>query len=337
MDAVGSIAKSVFEALFRLGTNNALPGYFIALCIALIFTFSRTRSGRSISLAVLRRAILPSRIWRSASGRADLAFALFSFTLAGAAYGWAILAEPNIRSTVSSALSQQFGATGHWIGRGPAIAVTTVALYLAYELGYWLDHYLKHHVEFLWRFHAVHHSAESLSPLTNFRMHPVDSIIFGNILVIVGGFAAGVLDYGLGQTAQTFAIDGMNALMLIAFVLLSTLQHSHFWITFPGRWGRVFLSPAHHQIHHSTDPAHFNSNLGSTLAIWDWLFGTLTLPARSRQAMRFGVDGIVSPHGLRSTIVMPFVESAAVFLRWIRNLRGALPRIGSKKLPQQLM
>jgi sterol desaturase/sphingolipid hydroxylase (fatty acid hydroxylase superfamily) len=62
------------------------------------------------------------------------------------------------------------------------------------------------------------------------------------------------------------------------------------WIAFTGLWGRLFLSPAHHQIHHSTNPIHFDKNLGSCLGIWDWLFGTLYVPGRTREKLRFGVE-----------------------------------------------
>src|SRR5579864_3884782 len=107
MNALGSVGEDVLKGLFRVGTNNALPGYFVALSIVLAFTFSRSRKGRSISPAVLRRAIFPKRIWASGSGRADIAFALFGFTLSGAAYGWAILAVPAVRTTVSNVLADQ--------------------------------------------------------------------------------------------------------------------------------------------------------------------------------------------------------------------------------------
>jgi hypothetical protein len=55
-------------------------------------------------------------------------------------------------------------------------------------------------------------------------------------------------------------------------------------------WGRLFLSPAHHQIHHSDNPAHFDRNLGSSLAVWDWLFGTLYVPQRQPEKVSFGVE-----------------------------------------------
>ena len=67
-----------------------------------------------------------------------------------------------------------------------------------------------------------------------------------------------------------------NVIVLALFFLIGHLQHTHVWIAFTGVWGRIILSPAHHQIHHSTNPAHLpTTNLGSFLAIWDWMFGTL--------------------------------------------------------------
>jgi hypothetical protein len=43
-------------------------------------------------------------------------------------------------------------------------------------------------------------------------------------------------------------------------------------------------------VHHSSDPVHFNKNLGSCLAVWDWVFGTLHVPAKTPGRLRFGVE-----------------------------------------------
>ena len=209
------------------------------------------------------------------------------------------------------------------IQHGAQMAMTTVALFLGYEFAYWLDHYLSHRVPILWHFHAVHHSAESLSPLTTFRVHPVDTIVFSNIAGLTLGSILAVLDFLFGGHSADFKIGGTNALLLIGFMLLTTLQHSHFWISFQGIWGKLFISPAHHQIHHSDDPAHFNTNLGSTLAIWDWIFGTLYLPAPKREKLVFGVAGMPQPHGLATTMLRPFSEAA-------RELRRPADHAGSR-------
>src|SRR6185436_15808177 len=154
-------------------------------------------------------------------------------------------------------------------------AMTTIVLFLAYELGYWTYHYLSHRVPFIWEFHRVHHTAEVLSPITNFRVHPVDTILFQNFMAIVIGVTGGAVSYVLNTPLSFFNVNGINVILL-AFVFVTVhLQHSHFWIAITGPLGRVFMSPAHHQFHHSDNPIHFDKNFGSCLAVWDWMFGTL--------------------------------------------------------------
>ena len=109
--------------------------------------------------------------------------------------------------------------------------------------------------------------------------------------------------------------------MLVAFIHLYVhLQHTHVWIVFRGALGRVFLSPAHHQIHHSTDPAHFNKNLGSCLALWDWIFGTLHMPAKEREKLQFGVaPAYADAHTINGEFLAPFGRSFGVMFRWLRR------------------
>ena len=55
---------------------------------------------------------------------------------------------------------------------------------------YW-GHRLQHRVDFLWRFHSIHHSAEHLDWLAAHREHPLDTlytILIVNLPVFVLGF-----------------------------------------------------------------------------------------------------------------------------------------------------
>jgi sterol desaturase/sphingolipid hydroxylase (fatty acid hydroxylase superfamily) len=185
-----------------------------------------------------------------------------------------------------------------------------VALFLAYEFAYWLDHTLCHTFPSLWEFHKVHHSAEVLSPITNFRVHPIDSLVFANIVMVCNGLVIGTLQhiFGGGRVELgTFAFAGAVSLGL---AILAQMQHSHVWLPFTGWLGRVILSPAHHQIHHSTDPAHHNKNMGNFLAIFDWAAGTLHIPSKKRPKLVFGVDGFEKPHDFKEAMLKPFADSA---------------------------
>jgi sterol desaturase/sphingolipid hydroxylase (fatty acid hydroxylase superfamily) len=44
------------------------------------------------------------------------------------------------------------------------------------EFGFYWGHRFTHQSPFLWRFHAVHHSAKDVDFLTNTRAHPVDMV-----------------------------------------------------------------------------------------------------------------------------------------------------------------
>jgi sterol desaturase/sphingolipid hydroxylase (fatty acid hydroxylase superfamily) len=93
------------------------------------------------------------------------------------------------------------------------------------------------------------------------------------------------------------------------------------WIPFTGVAGRILQSPAHHQLHHSGDPRHYDKNLGYALALWDWAFGTLAIPGKMREPIVFGL-GKENPR-FRSALgacVVPFVRFAEHVL--------AVPRSG---------
>lgn len=285
--------------------------------LAVHFAVPPTSRKRWVPVRVLARALLPSRIFRSRSGRLDIMAFLFSAFVLSTTMGWALLSSERFAEAAQGAMAAIFGDRPQW--NGPvwlAGAMLTFGVYLAYEFSYWLNHWLSHRLPILWEFHKVHHTAESLSPLTNYRVHPVDTIVFYNMVAICVGSVEGLITYGFGGRVDMWAVGSSNLAIFVSAWLLTHLQHTHLWMSFPGRLGKLLLSPAHHQIHHSADPRHYNSNLGSTLALFDWMFGTLQLPKRQRERLRFGVDGLgYDPHSLGGAVLMPFAEAASSLKR----------------------
>jgi len=298
------------------GSTFALDGLLCTLLLAAFLAVPRGR-GNMPRLGVWRRALFPNRLVASASGRADIAYFLFGLFIYGLVFGVIFSAGP-IADWVAYGLARLAGPAPAIVL--PAVvggAVLTGIFFLAYEFAYWLDHYLSHKLPILWQFHRVHHSAESLSLLTNFRVHPIDTLVFAHIVVVVSGLAQGVARYVLGPGAHGWEIGGTNVVVMAGAIGLNHLQHSHLWITLGSRWGRWLLGPAHHQIHHSTDPRHFDRNFGSVLTMWDRLFGTFHMPAARREPLRFGLeDAGLAPHGLWEALVTPFAGAVGIIGAW---------------------
>src|SRR6202020_1076726 len=271
------------------------------------FAWRRKRRDRPVILRALARAIFSRRVLLHRSTFADLAYCVIGLTTLGAILGWAVVSTSWISDGVAMLLTRGLGPAPHsrasdWLLN----TVRTVALFLAYELGFFVDHWLKHRIPALWELHKAHHSAEVLTPLVNFRVHPLDSLILANNLALFIGVIGGVAQYGLGRKAVSFTLFDQHVLRLLYIYLTAQLQHREIWIPFTGFWGRMFISPARHQLHHSADPAHFNCNMGASLAIWDWLAGSLHMPSVEPPGLAFGVSGHRhDPHGAMGLVIDP--------------------------------
>lgn len=307
--ALRFVVGSLSGLFLSLGSSFSIASLLSALCIAITYLLLSRRPGKkNVGYGVMFRALFPGWL-RRASFRADAWFLLFNLFASALLIGWTVVSSQFISDRVARALTDVFGAAhGSGLNGFANRAIVTVSLFFAYELAYWVDHYLSHRIPLLWDFHKVHHTAEVLSPLTNFRVHPVDSVVFYNIVSIFVGATGGVLSYL--QLGRPFAIGGANAILVIFIFVTVHLQHSHVWIATTGPLGRLILSPAHHQLHHSDNPIHFDKNFGSCLSLWDWLFGTLCMPERKRERLHFGVETRErAHHTAMGCLVTPFVQA----------------------------
>lgn len=325
----------LYNLLFSVGSQLSLTSLGCALIVAAaVLVVRRRRKGRRIRLRALVRALFPRRIVRSPSTVADFGYFLFNTFVYAGIFGMAAVSYQFLTNAVLGGLVVTFGqptpsSLPVWASR----SLITLMLFLAYEFGYWIDHYLKHRIPVLWELHKVHHTAEVLTPLTNFRMHPLDTWVFGNILAITAALTNGVAAYVLGDTAYQYALSGTNVILVVFIHVYVHLQHTHMWISFRGALGRIFISPAHHQVHHSTNPIHFNKNLGSCLAIWDWLFGTLYIPGKRRENLVFGVaPAYADAHTITGEFLSPIGRAFAAMLALIPKRRPRLATVDSERL-----
>ncbi|MFT5662311.1 MAG: sterol desaturase/sphingolipid hydroxylase (fatty acid hydroxylase superfamily) [Sulfurimonas sp.] len=166
------------------------------------------------------------------------------------------------------------------------VVLYTLTLFIVGDLSRYVLHRLLHTVPFLWRLHQVHHSAEVLNPLTFYRVHPFENILFALRYSLVFGLVTGTFIYIFGASIGIVEIAGANVFVFVFGILGANLRHSHI----PLRYGRflekIFTSPYMHQLHHSTK--YQNKNYGGILSIWDYMFNSLEV-GKTDEVLEFGL------------------------------------------------
>lgn len=185
-------------------------------------------------------------------------------------------------------LQQSFGDISWSFERYTLIIVYTISIWLVGDFATFILHYAMHKIPFLWRFHQVHHSATVMTPITLYRIHPVELMLNNLKSILVFGLVTGLFYYLAQGTVGIFAFLGVNVFKFIFLSLGANLRHSHVKLSFPTWLEYILISPQQHQVHHSDKPIHYDKNIGSHLAIWDWLFGTLIVSKKAGK-IRFGL------------------------------------------------
>jgi sterol desaturase/sphingolipid hydroxylase (fatty acid hydroxylase superfamily) len=186
-------------------------------------------------------------------------------------------------------LARTFGYERFTLGTTQTLILYTLTLTLLGDFTTYVIHYLMHRFEFLWEFHKIHHAATSLNPVTQYRIHPVELILVNIKETLVFGLVMGLFDYLSANQVETITYLGINVFAFIFMFFGANLRHSSVKLKYFNFLEYIFMSPYQHQIHHSNRPEHFDHNMGSKLAIWDWMFGTL-LRSRQVNKITFGIS-----------------------------------------------
>ena len=165
------------------------------------------------------------------------------------------------------------GSISEVIGASPIIVQLVLIILVADFTQYWV-HRTFHSVPFLWRFHAIHHSAEEMDWLAGSRLHLIDVLLTR------------------GLTYIPIFILGFSNAALMAYVFLVAAQATfiHANVRWQFRSLRTLVAtPAFHHWHHSADREAVDKNFAVHTPIWDLLFGTYFLP--DRWPTRYGLSG----------------------------------------------
>ena len=259
--------------LVSQGSKRVYLGYLLsAAIIAVIWLMWQRRLNFMAAVGWLFRP----QTWWSRSSRSDYRLMLLNQPLM-------LLLSPLLLSKLVLATSI-FYSLNDWVTRPlwssdvSAFWVSvlfTSCLFVVDDASRYYLHRLMHRWPALWAFHRVHHTAESLTPFTVFRTHPVEGVLFGLRSALVQGFLIGFFVFLFGDRVTLMSLLGANVFTAALNLLGSNLRHSPVPISYGKTLEAWLISPAQHQIHHSQAREHWNKNFGAFIAVWDRLGNTL--------------------------------------------------------------
>jgi sterol desaturase/sphingolipid hydroxylase (fatty acid hydroxylase superfamily) len=183
------------------------------------------------------------------------------------------------------------------------------------DLGYYGFHRLSHRVAWMWASHRVHHTARQIVLPAAVRLGWTD-FVSGTWLCFV-----------------PLALLGCPARMIALWLAVGLLYQ--YWLHTEARlplgpleW--LMNSPAHHRVHHASNPDYLDCNYGGVFIVWDRLFGSFRAePAPG--VLRYGLAGSeAEPAGPERTLSIALGGWPRLFAQmakagsWRAGLRVAL-------------
>lgn len=152
---------------------------------------------------------------------------------------------------------------------------------------YWL-HRIDHYCRFFWAVHITHHSSEEFNLTVGFR-----SSVFQPLYRFVWFIPLSLLGF-----------KGIDIMFVYAATqIYGILIHTRFVGKLgPLEW--IFSTPSHHRVHHGSNVAYLDRNMGMMLIIWDRMFGTFT---EEKEEVKFG---------LTKNLEQPYHPIKTVFHEW---------------------
>ena len=185
--------------------------------------------------------------------------------------------------------------------------------YPVWEFSHFVYHFLAHKVRLLWCLHSTHHAPRSMN------------LMVGNAHFFLEGPYADVI-------RTSICISSRNSIRFCCSRSCSlTVAGGTFIHVGEGLFknGRIralealVLTPAHHRVHHASNPLYVDTNFCNLLNVWDRLFGTYQ-NARADVAIEYGITREMNPNSFMDVY---FGEFAALW----RDFRAA-PGLRNKLL-----
>lgn len=164
-------------------------------------------------------------------------------------------------------------------------------LFVLEDLAFYVEHTVDHYCRLFWAVHVTHHSSQEFNLTTGFRssvFQPLYRFLYFIPLVLLGFKPLDiVLMYSITQ-------------------VYGILVHTQMIKKMPAWFEWLFVSPAHHRVHHASNVVYLDKNMGMCLIIWDKFFGTFQEELPEEPVV----------YGLTTNLPQPHHPLKVVFHEW---------------------
>ncbi|MBC7865288.1 MAG: sterol desaturase family protein [Bacteroidia bacterium] len=152
-----------------------------------------------------------------------------------------------------------------------------ITLLVAQDFMFFLLHCVDHYCRFFWAVHVTHHSSQEFNLTVGFR-----SSVFQPLYRFIYFIPLSFCGY-----------DGKDVMfMYSATQIYGILIHTKYIKTLgPLEW--ILSTPSHHRVHHGSNIAYLDRNMGMVFIFWDKLFGTFT---KEEEEVRYGLTENIQSH-----------------------------------------
>ncbi len=176
-----------------------------------------------------------------------------------------------------------------WVQNLPLGLELLFAFFITDVFQYWA-HRIFHSHQYLWRFHAVHHSTQTMDWLAGSRTHFIDIFFTRSITFIplyVCGFSPLVFNIYIVVIAIHAVFIHANTRINIGFLKY------------------VFTTPQYHHWHHCIEEDKYGKNFAVFFPVIDRIFGTYYLP-KNEWPKGTGLNEAQFPVGYTKQLIYPF-------------------------------
>lgn len=152
-----------------------------------------------------------------------------------------------------------------------------ILTFIAAEFFYYWNHWYNHHVNIGWATHIMHHSPTKYNLTLGYRLGITRFFSLGWLVflpLVILGFHPADISLSVG------------IIFLYQFFIHTEL------IPKLGVLDKIFNTPSSHRVHHSSNPTHYNKNLGGITLLFDHLFGTYYAEG-DREKMKYGIPSVM--------------------------------------------